>query len=189
LIQTGKRSNYLLAPVVLLLIVGCGGKNTSESSATCKQGCYRGHGVSFSYPPKWRKTQDLEAPISELWYLTLVLESPSDYVEVYGQGQSELDFPAANLAAGKALLQNQRKAAGAYVLPGSTKLTIDGRPGLRFRTRQSRGSLLKRGKTIENTIVITSKGKTQYRIDCFHLERAAEIERGCAQIVRTFKVD
>ena len=76
------------------------------------------------------------------------------------------------------------------MLPGSEKLTIDGRPGLRFRAILSRDrSLLKqRGKTIENTMVITFKGKTQYRIDCFHRDRAAEIERGCAQIVRTFKV-
>jgi len=37
-------------------------------------------------------------------------------------------------------------------------------------------------------MVITFKGKTQYRIDCLHRDRAAEIERGCAQIVRTFKV-
>jgi hypothetical protein len=91
-----------------------GGENTSGPSAACKEGCYRGHGVSFNYPPKWRKTQDVGAPISDLWYLTLVLKTPSDYVEVYGQGQSELGFPPANLAAGKALLQNQREAVGAY---------------------------------------------------------------------------
>jgi hypothetical protein len=160
------------------------------SSAACK-GCYRGHGVSFSYPPKWAKTDDVTAPLSDLWYLTLVLEIPSDYVEVYGQGKSELGFNPANLAAGKALLEDQREAVGFYVLPGSKKLTIDGRPGLRFRATQSRdGPLLKqRGKTIENTIVITFKGNTQYRIDCFHLKREAEIERGCAQIVRTFKAE
>ena len=184
--QTGTRFNYLLAPVVLLLllIVGCGGKsggeNTSGTKEACKQGCYRGHGVSFNYPPKWRKTQDVTAPISDLWFVTLALEKPSDYVAVFGSGPSELDFPAANLAAGKAELRDQLEGFGFHVLPGSEKLTIDGRPGLRFRT--------KRGKTIETTTIITFKGKTQYRIDCFHVKRAAEMERGCAQIVRTFKV-
>lgn len=157
-----------------------GNSSSSEPRSACK-GCYRGHGVSFSYPPKWRKTQDVTAPISDLWNVTLVLEKPSDYVEVYGTGPSELEFPAANLAAGKAELQDQQEVVGFHVLPGSEKLTIDGRPGLRFRA--------KRGKTIENTTVITSKGKTQYRIDCFHLKRAAEIKRGCAEIVRTFKAE
>ena len=114
------------------------------------QGCYRGHGVSFSYPPKWQKTQDVTAPISDLWNVTVVLKKPSDYVEVYGTGPSELEFPAANLAAGKAELQDQQEVVGFHVLPGSEKLTIDGRPGLRFRA--------KRGKTIENT---TSSLSTQ----------------------------
>jgi hypothetical protein len=131
---------------------------------------------------KWRKTQDLEAPLSDFWVVGL--EKPSDYVEIYGTGPGELDFPAANLAAGKAELQDQREVVGFSVLPGSEKLTIDGRPGLRFRFLFKQG-----GKTIENTMVITFKGKTQYRIDCVYEKRAAEIQRGCAEIVRTFKVE
>ena len=98
LTQTGKRSNYLLGPVVLLLIVACGGKNTSEntseSSAACKQGCYRGHGVSFNYPPKWQKGTDLGAPISALSIVSVVRDFKYlDYVEIVGEGQSELGFP------------------------------------------------------------------------------------------------
>jgi hypothetical protein len=75
------------------------------------------------------------------------------------------------------------KVFGFRVQGGSEKLTIDGRPGLRFRAKLS-----KNGKPVEETMVITFKGKTLYRFECSHRERAAEIERGCAEIVRTFKV-
>jgi hypothetical protein len=197
LTQTGKRSNYLLAPVLLLLIVGCGGKNTSESSAPCKHGCYRGHGVSFNYPPKWQKTSDTTAPISDLWFVDVVRDKKySNYVEITGQGQSELGFPPANLAAGKAHLKGQREALGAFFQPGSEKLTIDGQPALRFRSTLTNGTGAAAGNTVETAWLLTFKGKTQYRFECNHQARvpdaqaaAAEIERGCAQIVRTFKVE
>jgi hypothetical protein len=198
LTQTGKRSNYLLATVVLLLllIVGCGGKNTSESSAACKQGCYRGHGASFNYPPKWQKGTDVGAPISALWIVSVVRDRKYlDYVEITGQGQSELGFSPANLAAGKAQLKGQREALGAFFQPGSEKLTIDGRPALRFRSTLINSTGARLGNTIATTWLLTFKGKTQYRFECTHQERvpnaqaaAAEIERGCAEIVRTFKV-
>ena len=198
LTQTGKRSNYLLGPVVLLplLIVGCGGKSTSESSAACKQGCYRGHGVSFNYPPKWQKGTDLGAPISALSIVSVVRDFKYlDYVEIVGEGQSELGFPPANLAAGKARIVGQHEAYGAFFQPGSEKLTIDGRPALRFRSTLTNSTGAKRGNTIASTWLLTFKGKTEYRFECTHQEKvpharaaAAEIERGCAQIVRTFKI-
>jgi hypothetical protein len=202
LTQTGKRSNYLLAPVVLLLflVVGCGGKNTSEntseSSAACKQGCYRGHGVSFNYPPKWQKGTDF-GPTSKMWTVSVVRDLKySDYVEIIGQEQSELGFPPANLAAGKAHLEGQREALGAFFKPGSEKLTVDGRPALRFRSTLTNSTGAAAGNTIATTWLLTFKGKTQYRFECNHQARvpharaaAAEIERGCTQIVRTFNVE
>jgi hypothetical protein len=59
---------------------------------------------------------------------------------------------------------------------------VDGRPGVRFRATQSRN-----GVTSQTTMILTFKGTTQYLFTCTHQERA-EIERGCAEIVRTFKV-
>ena len=176
---------------------GTGGKNSSGPSAACKEGCYRGHGVSFNYPPKWKKTKDFGAPISALWFVAVVRDLKYlDYVEITGQGQSELEgFPPANLAAGKAHLKGQREALGAFFRAASEKLTIDGRPGLRFRATLATGTLTKPGNFIETTWLLTFKGKTQYRFECTHQTRvpharaaAAEIERGCAQIVSTFKV-
>jgi hypothetical protein len=122
LTQRGKRSTSLLAPVVLLLlvIVGCGGKNTSEPSSACKQGCYRGHGVSFNYPAKWQKTSDTTAPISDLWFVDVVRDTKySDYVEITGQGQSELGFSPGEPSHWQGARKGQREALGAFFKPGS----------------------------------------------------------------------
>ena len=197
----------MMAAVVLALSVAAGaacggdsggGKNSSAPTAACKEGkgCYRGHGVSFNYPPKWQKTKDFGAPISALWFVALVRDLKYlDYVEITGEGQSELGFRPANLAAGKARIVGQREAYGAFFQPGSEKLTIDGRPALRFRSTLTNSTGARRGNTIATTWLLTFKGKTQYRFECTHQTRvpharaaAAEIERGCAEIVRTFKV-
>jgi hypothetical protein len=195
----------MMAAVVLALSVAAGaacggdsggGKNSSAPTAACKEGkgCYRGHGVSFNYPPKWQKGTDLGAPISALSMVT-VFRDYSNYVEIVGEGQSELGFPPANLAAGKARIVGQREAYGAFFQPGSEKLTIDGRPALRFRSTLTNSTGARRGNTIASTWLLTFKGKTEYRFECTHQEKvpharaaAAEIERGCAQIVSTFKV-
>ena len=99
-----------------------------------------------------------------------------------------MGFPAANLAAGKAYFKELLEPIGTHVQAGSEKLTIDQRPGLRF---QATG-----GDHVESTLFVTFKGRTQYFFNCAHQERvpharatAAEIERGCAQYVRTFKVE
>ena len=94
-------------------------ETAAARSRECLQGLLSGARRLVQLPPKWRKTQDVTAAISDLWNVTLVLEKPSDYVEVYGTGPSELEFPAANLAAGKAELQDQQEVVGFHVLPGS----------------------------------------------------------------------
>jgi hypothetical protein len=172
-----------------------GRKSSMEPRTACK-GCYRGHGVSFNYPPKWQKGTDF-GPTSKLWLVSVVRDFKySDYVEVSGEEKSRFRFPVANLAAGKAYVKGQREALGAFFQPGSEKLTIDGRPALRFRSTLVNSTGARLGNTIATTWLLTFKGKTQYRFECNHQERvpharaaAAEIERGCAQIVRTFKVE
>jgi hypothetical protein len=153
------------------------------SKGTCS-GCYRGHGVSFTYPPRWQKTEDVKAPISDLWYVVLSLHEPAGYVKVVGQGQSEFGFPVANLAAGRAYWLNQPGVPGYHPQAGAQKLTIDGRPGLRFWATQSA-----RGKVIKYTMAVTFKEKTQYYFECAHTKRRSQIERGCAEVVRTFEVE
>jgi hypothetical protein len=159
----------------------CGGNGNGDGDGD--QAVFREYGVSFNYPAKWQKTQDVPAPPSKVWVINLVLGPPSDLVTVVGEAQSEFSFPASNLAAFRAYIVGRLKVHGFRVQSGSEKLTIDGRPGLRFRAKHSW-----KGKLTEETFVITFKGKTLYRFECIHRKRAAEIERGCAQIVRTFKV-
>jgi hypothetical protein len=160
-----------------------GGQNdTSESRRAACRGCYRGHGVSFNYPPNWRKTEDFA--ISDLWSLTLVARKPLDFVKVVGEGQARFGFRASNLGAFRAQIVDQLKEFGFRVQPGAERLRVDRRAGLRFRATLQKPNQ----KPIEETFVITFKGKTLYRFECAHRERASEIERGCAEIVRNFRV-
>jgi hypothetical protein len=170
-----------LLAVLLMASTACGGNGNGDGDGD--QAVFREYGVSFNYPAKWQKTQDVPAPPSKVWVINLVLGPPSDLVTVVGEAQSEFSFPASNLAAFRAYIVGRLKVHGFRVQSGSEKLTIDGRPGLRFRAKHSW-----KGKLTEETFVITFKGKTLYRFECIHRKRAAEIERGCAQIVRTFKV-
>ena len=145
---------FVFAPLTafLVLVTACGGSNGDGRSseprkATCK-GCYRGHGVSFNYPPTWQKTEDTAAPLSGTWILRLRLDKQHT-VQLAGQRESELDFPASNLTAGKSSILDELKVFDVHAQPGSEKLTVDGRPGLRFRATQSF-----RGTPFEITVLI-----------------------------------
>jgi hypothetical protein len=173
---------------VLVAVTACGdgtngdGRSSEPRKAACK-GCYQGHGVSFNYPPTWQKTEDTTAPLSRTWLLRLRLDKQHT-IQLVGRRESELEFPPSNLAAGKSGILDELKVFDVHAQPGSEKLTVDGRPGLRFRATQS-----VKGKPFEITILITFKGKTQYLLSCTRPEGDSEFERGCAEIVRTFNVE
>ena len=179
-----RHRSLALTPVALLLlvIVALSVYRASDSAGGTSGGnTYQGHGVSFNYPAEWELTEDITAPISDLWGVVLALDD-EHFVQLTGEGESELGFAPADLDGGKAEIKEQWEVFDALVQADSEKLTIDGRPGLRFHVTESR-----EGKT-EHTVLITSKGKTRYVFDCAHRVRATEIERGCAEIVRTFEV-
>jgi hypothetical protein len=67
---------------------------------------------------------------------------------------------------------------------GPEQLTMAGLPGARFRFT---GTV--QGVAIQDTVIFAFDGTTEYETRCQHTaEKAEEIERGCEQILRTFKV-
>jgi hypothetical protein len=73
---------------------------------------------------------------------------------------------------------------GGTVEAGPEEITVAGMPGLRFRAT---GTLA--GTSFESTIVFIFDGATEYNVNCqATAEWAEEIESGCEQIVRTFRV-
>jgi hypothetical protein len=103
--------------------------------------------------------------------------------------QMNVPVTAENLDAAKSafegLVQQLADQAGGTVQAGPEEVTVDGKPGLRFRLT---GIL--DGTPFESTLVFVFDGTTGYEINCQHTtEKAEEIEQGCEQILRTFKVD
>jgi hypothetical protein len=63
---------------------------------------------------------------------------------------------------------------------------VAGKPGLRFRATGTADD----GTPTEYTLVLIIDGATMYTLNCqYTAESADEIEHGCEQIVRTFKVE
>jgi hypothetical protein len=75
---------------------------------------------------------------------------------------------------------------GGTVQDGPVEITIAGMPGLRYRGEWATED----GTPVDSTLMFAFDGTAEYFIDCRHgQERAADIERGCDQILRTFEVD
>jgi hypothetical protein len=83
------------------------------------------------------------------------------------------------------LVQQVAEQQGGAVQGGPEQLTVAGLPSARF---QITGTT--QGAAIQSTVVFAFDDTTEYAINCQHTaEKAGEIEQGCEQILRTFKVD
>jgi len=83
-------------------------------------------------------------------------------------------------------LQRAREQAGDVLQAGPKKIMMGGLPGLEVRTA---------GRSFTGTSVVVTRriyafdGAIGYLVACqYTRERAAEVERACDQVVRTFKV-
>jgi hypothetical protein len=70
------------------------------------------------------------------------------------------------------------------VQAGPQQITVGGLPALQFL-----GALTTGGIAIKVTLVFAFHGTTQYFLYCAHTRPGAgQMERACAQVMRTFKV-
>jgi hypothetical protein len=153
---------------------------------------YRGHGVSFDYPAGWEegKTQTLGSNDStnQLWKAAVTTAGDLDLVSVTAY-RLNISVTAQNLDSVMpelvSLVQQVAERQGGAVQGGPEQLTVAGLSGARF---QITGTA--QGAAIQTTVVFAFDDTTEYAIKCQHTaEKADEIERGCEQILRTFRVD
>jgi len=82
-------------------------------------------------------------------------------------------------------VRREYEQPGGAVLAGPEEITVAGKPGPWFRVTGTHD-----GTPFETRLVFVADGTTLYELDCQHTaEKAEEIERGCEQLLRTFKVD
>ncbi len=162
------------------------GRVTGDAAKT-----YRGHGVLFEYPAGWQEASKVNVAggsRNELWQFAV--GTGTDEVSVVIVEAYRLGGPvtAENLdevkpEAATAVRQLLEQLGGA-LQSGPEELTVGGLPALRFR-----GTATIKATPVELAVVFVFDHTTQYAINCQHTrDQAAEIQRGCNQILRTFKV-
>jgi uncharacterized RDD family membrane protein YckC len=151
---------------------------------------YRDHGVSFDYPAAWQETtskSEVSRRGTQLWGTTVAAaELDLVLVEAYRLNPpitaENLDAAASEL---EGLVQQFADQLGGSVLAGPEEISVAGKPGLWFRMTGTH-----EGTPIEARLVFVFDGTTEYYLNCQRTaEKAGEIEQGCEQILRTFKVD
>ncbi len=186
-----RHRSLALAPLVLVvvLVAVAGYYHPSVTGNAAKT--YQGHGVSFEYPAGWQEASNVQVVAGgedALWRIAVGVgtdEVSSVRVEAYRLGAP---VTAENLAEVKpevatAVRQLLEQVSGA-MQSGPEELTVGGLPGLRFR-----GTATIDATPIETTVVFVFDHTMDYVLNCQHTQdTAAEIQRGCDQILRTFKV-
>jgi hypothetical protein len=192
--QPTRRRGLAVALLVLGLVVAIAAAVVGIVVSNAEDNTYRAHGVSFEYPAGWqevsgRGTPEVEASErDELWTVAVGF-GEGDVVTVTAYRLTRR-VTANNLDAATAgvtsFVRRLSEQTGGTVQGGPVERTVAGMPGLRYR-----GEWVKEdGTPLDSTLMFAYDGTAEYFIDCRHgQERAAEIEQGCDQILRTFHVD
>ncbi len=150
---------------------------------------FHSHGVSFQYPGNWvafdaQVSDPQQAPMQQsqdivglddlnIVSITAQLASQSDH------GLSVWDKRIVSQFS-DAFLQN-----GIEVRSGPEKILLGGEKSLRWKIRQPSGI----GYVLDTTLVVMFRGDTEYYVRCQHTAaRAPEMDRGCDQVLTSFKL-
>lgn len=179
----------------LLLCTGaasCGGPSKVDAVQTPSDPTTRSfhsHGVSFQYPGNWvafdaqaadpqqaptQKSQDIVGLDDlNIVSITAQLAPQSDH------GFSAWDKRIVSQFS-DAFLEN-----GIEVRSGPDKILLGGEKGLRWKIRQPSGI----GYVLDTTLVVMFRGDIEYYVRCQHTAAGApEIDRGCDQVLSSFKL-
>jgi Tol biopolymer transport system component/uncharacterized RDD family membrane protein YckC len=177
---------YAVASGRLTSTSGSSGSASGNATST-----YRDHGVSFQYPAGWQQSSNPQARASSgggdtLWSTAVAADTVNlVLVEAY---RIRTPVTVENLDAAtpgfQEMVQRLFQQLGGAAQAGPETFGTSGLPGLRFR-----GTGTLDGAPIQSTLVLAFDHTTEYFFNCQSTRaRAAEMQRGCDQIVRTFKV-
>jgi hypothetical protein len=192
--QPTRRRGLKAALLALGLVLAIAAVVVGIVVSNAEDNTYLAHGVSFEYPAGWQDvTGEVPSRVEaderdELWTVAVGF-GDGDVVTVTAY-RLTMRVTANNLEAATAgvtaFVRRLSEQTGGTVQSGPVERTVAGMPGLRYR-----GEWVKEdGTPLDSTLMFAYDGTAEYFIDCRHgQERAADIEQGCDQILRTFKVD
>ncbi|HYT29222.1 MAG TPA: hypothetical protein VEN82_00450 [Actinomycetota bacterium] len=167
------------AVAALLALTACGGGTST----------FNAHGVSFDYPGGWKALSALTVPATQSGSSRdAVGIDPSDSV-VLVISQVKVPVTPANISAvqqtiAQALSQGASRTGG-IVSEQPSALTVDGLPGFQMRIRGVRLA----GVQVDSRFVVAFKGSTEYLFNCESTpSHTDEVEKGCQQVIDSFKV-
>ena len=165
---------------------------TPVSQKTSAGGTYQGQGVSFNYPVAWTDsgTRYRQSSTGEhfLWRTAVTPGTPYDGVIVTAYPVSQT-LAAQNIGALIPALESDVKhvfgEAGGGLQAGPEKITMAGKPAVRFRAT----GVMADGTRYTSTIVFAFNGTTEYFVNCqYTAAKAAAVTRACDQVVGSFHV-
>jgi uncharacterized RDD family membrane protein YckC len=183
----------LAVTLALLAVAGMSVRVTSGGSVhvaprQASQDC-QAHGISFEHPPGWHQEPvRTRAGGGNLLCQTGLFIGPSDVVLIDAHPLTR-PVTARYLATITPLLTRAVRhlfaQIGGVLQAGPRKVTIGGLPGVEFRgTGRSFN-----GTRIHSTVVFAYHGRTEYFVNCqYTSQHATQVQRGCHQILRTFRV-
>ena len=182
------KTNFFRAGILALLAIfgpaACAAAPGGGPGWSPGTGTYTGHGVSFHYPAGWYQTTPPGGSRPLLWTTGVGFDPPdSIYINVYriGTRVTAQNLPVFIPSATQVARSGFRRA-GDRLTSGPQTITVGGMPGLRFQGTQT-------NPIAKVTLTIVFNGMTRYDFSCVYTPaKARAVQRGCAQVLRTFKV-
>ena len=171
---------------------GCYVPRVPASQNTSAGGTYQGHGISFSYPAAWTdfgiRYGQSSGPGSQQWRTFVGPGTQYDGVIVTAYPVSHA-LAAQNIGALIPALESDVKQlfgrAGGGMQAGPEKITMAGKPAVRFRGT----GVMADGTRYTSTIVLVFNDTTEYLVNCqYTAAKAAEVTRACDQVVGSFHI-
>ena len=176
----------ILALLAIFSLAACDAARGAGPGWSPGTGTYTGHGVSFHYPAGWQQTtpSGCGSGCQLLWSTGVGFDPPdSIYVNVYriGTRVTAQNLPVFIPSATQTARSGFRRA-GDRLTSGPQTITVGGMPGLRFQGTQT-------NPVAKVTLTIVFNGMTRYDFSCVYTPaKARAVQRGCAQVLRTFQV-
>jgi len=187
----------LVAAFVVLVVVVVGQQTIAayQHRNDARNGVYRAHGVSFNYPVGWQQGEVegamAQGGADELWStaVTPITENDGfDFVDIRAYrlniSMATADDLGAVMLELESFVQQGTEQVGGVVEAGPQEYTMAGLPALQFHITGTVD-----GTAFKKMLIFAFDGTTEYVVTCTHTPgRFAEIQRGCAQVIRTFTV-